>query len=89
MDVYLETAPVIYLVENVAPWEPVVRDFLAEEGMRPRVSILTRMECRVQPLRNDDLALLADYDEFSPASQEACCRSTRGYLKRPPNSAPD
>ena len=64
MDAYLDTAPVIYLVENVAPWEAAVRAFLALDELRPRVSVLTRMECRVQPLREGNIALLEDYDEF-------------------------
>ncbi len=64
MDAYLDTAPVIYLVENVAPWEPVVRAFLARDPVRPRMSVLTRMECRVHPLREGNTALLEDYEEF-------------------------
>ena len=64
MDAYLDTAPVIYLVENVAPWEPVVRAFLERAEVRPRMSVLTRMECRVQPLREANTALLEDYEEF-------------------------
>lgn len=64
MQVYLDTAPVIYLVENVAPWEAKVRAFLSEPGMSLCASVLTRMECRVVPLRADDQALLADYEFF-------------------------
>ena len=64
MRVYLDTAPVIYLVENVLPWESLVRDFLQQPGVVPQASVLSRMECRVQPLRTGDAALLADYDAF-------------------------
>jgi predicted nucleic acid-binding protein len=64
MDTYFETAPVIYLVENVAPWEPAVRAFLARDNVRPRISVLTRLECRVQPLRDENAELLEDYEEF-------------------------
>lgn len=64
MDIYLDTAAVIYLVENVAPWEPSVRAILDRHQARPRVSMLTRLECRVQPLRDGNAALLKDYDEF-------------------------
>lgn len=64
MDVYLDTAPVIYLVENVAPWEPAVRTFLADATLTPKVSVLTRMECRVLPMRNANEELLKDYEEF-------------------------
>jgi len=64
MDIYLDSAPVIYLVENVVPWEPAVRAFLAGEAIQPRVSALTLMECRVEPIREGNNALLEDYDEF-------------------------
>jgi predicted nucleic acid-binding protein len=70
MDVYLDTAAVIYMVENVAPWEASVRSFLARENARPRVSMLTRLECRVLPMRDANTALLAEYDEFFNALGE-------------------
>ncbi len=64
MRVYLDTAAVIYLVENVAPWEKSVEAFLNQPDAVPQVSVLTRMECRVQPLRGGNAELLADYDAF-------------------------
>ena len=64
MDAYLDTAPIIYLVENIAPWEPSVRAFLAREQVRPRMSVLPRLECRVQPLREGNTALQEDYEKF-------------------------
>lgn len=64
MRVYLDTAPVIYLVENVAPWERAVLAALGKEGVEPQVSVLTRMECRVKPLRTGATELLADYEVF-------------------------
>ena len=64
MLVYLDTAPVIYLVENIAPWERSVTAFLKRTGVEARASVLTRMECRVGPLRAGDVALIADYEVF-------------------------
>ena len=64
MRVYLDTAAVIYLVENVAPWESAAQAFLHRPGAAPQASVLTRMECRVQPLREGHAELLADYDAF-------------------------
>jgi predicted nucleic acid-binding protein len=64
MRVYLDSATVIYLVESVGPWESAVRTFLEQPGAIPQASVLTRMECRVQPLREDRADLLADYDAF-------------------------
>src|SRR5205807_6755335 len=37
---------------------------LSEPGLVLVVSDLTRMECRVKPMRERDLELLRDYDEF-------------------------
>ncbi|MCX6979324.1 MAG: PIN domain-containing protein [Verrucomicrobia bacterium] len=38
--------------------------FLNQPDAVPQVSVLTRMECRVQPLREGNAELLADYDAF-------------------------
>lgn len=64
MRAYLDTAAVIYLVENVVPWERAVESFLRQPGVVPQASMLTRMECRVRPLREGRTELLADYDAF-------------------------
>ena len=64
MRVYLDSAAVIYLVENIAPWEAAVQAVLRRPGVVPQASLLTRLECRVLPLREGRTALLADYDAF-------------------------
>ena len=64
MRVYLDSAAAIYLVENIAPWETAVQAFLRKSGAVPKASVLTRMECRVLPLREGRAELLADYDAF-------------------------
>ena len=64
MRVYLDSAAAIYLVENIAPWETAVQAFLRKPGAVPQASVLTRMECRVLPLREGRAELLADYDAF-------------------------
>ena len=64
MRAYLDTAPVIYLVENIAPWESAMRAFLNQPAVVPQASVLTRMECRVQPMRTDAFELIADYESF-------------------------
>jgi predicted nucleic acid-binding protein len=72
---YLDSAPVIYLVEQVAPFASIVGARLipgapdengadeAEELILV-TSDLTRLECRVKPLRESDTELLRDFDEF-------------------------
>ena len=64
MRVYLDSAAAIYLVENIAPWGATVQAFLRKSGAVPQASVLTRMECRVLPLRECRVELLADYDAF-------------------------
>ncbi len=64
MRVYLDTAAVIYLVENIASWEPAVQAFLRPPEVVPQASVLTRMERRVQPWRDGRSEVLADYDQF-------------------------
>ena len=64
MRVYLDSAAAIYLVENIAPWGATVQAFLRKSGAVPQASVLTRMECRVLPLRECRAELLADYDAF-------------------------
>lgn len=61
MRIYLDAAPVIYLVEQVSPFASQVVSRLSESGVVLIVSDLTRMECLVKPLRDQDAALLEDY----------------------------
>ena len=62
--IYLDSAPVIYSVERVAPWYQAVDAKLSAAGVTRLVSDLTRMECRVGPIRSGNVMLLADFDDF-------------------------
>jgi predicted nucleic acid-binding protein len=62
--IYLDAAPTIYLVEDVAPYKAALDSLLANPSAKVVVSDLTRMECRVRPIRDNDLELLADFDQF-------------------------
>jgi predicted nucleic acid-binding protein len=64
MRLYLDAAPVIYAVEQVAPFFPVVDARLSTSGTVRVASDLTRMECRVKPVREGNADLLKDYDDF-------------------------
>jgi len=61
---YLDTAPVIYTVEQVADFAGMVDARLSVSDLVLVVSDLTRLECRVKPLRDGDEELLRDFDEF-------------------------
>lgn len=74
MRIYLDTAPIIYFVEGVEPFASAVeaRLFPTTKDDAPLlvVSDLSRLECRVKPLREGDAELLRDYDEFFAAVDE-------------------
>ncbi|MBC8114951.1 MAG: PIN domain-containing protein [Candidatus Saccharimonas sp.] len=64
MIVYLDSGIVISLVEKRAVWGPLVASRTSEleqTGCLFAVSDLTRMECRVGPLRSGDALLMAAY----------------------------
>jgi len=65
--VYLDSCVVIYLHEGTAGQIERLRTRLRRAGdERPVLcfSDLTRLECRVRPVRDEDESLLADYDDF-------------------------
>lgn len=66
--VYLDSAPVIYLVEQVQPYVELVRTRLSGQDVQVVASHLTRLECRVKPLRDRDEALLRNFDRYFDAA---------------------
>ena len=71
--IYLDTAPVIYLIQQVVPFAAAVHTRLSARGVVCVSSELTRLECLVLPLRNGDSKLVADFDAFfsSPVTELA------------------
>jgi predicted nucleic acid-binding protein len=70
MVVYLDSVIVIYFVERVPLFQPRAQARLAAlraAGDQIAVSDLTRLECRVKPIRTGDAAVLADFDNFFAA----------------------
>ncbi len=61
--IYLDSAPVIYLVERVEPYYAALQTAIHWDDLLV-VSHLTRMECRILPMRTGDRQLLAEYDAF-------------------------
>jgi len=62
--VYLDSAPIIYLIENVSPYVDLLAQRLSSGDVRQVCSDLTRLECRVKPLRDDETALLTAFDTY-------------------------
>lgn len=64
MRYYLDAAPVIYSVEEVPPYAAAVDARLSAPDVVRVASDLTRMECRVRPIRDHNDDLLKDFDEY-------------------------
>ena len=64
MRVYLDAAPVIYLVDRVPQYVEIVERRVSADNVAQVISDLTRMECRVKPLREGNIELLQDYDDY-------------------------
>ncbi len=62
--IYLDAVSIIYLVENVEPYVQTVIDRLNKPGTIQLCSELTRLECRVKPLRDGKEALLTAFDSY-------------------------
>ena len=64
MQIYLDSAPIIYLVENVAPYSERLISRLSGPDIEQICSGLTRLECRVKPLKDGEQALVAAFDSY-------------------------
>ena len=64
MRIYLDAAPVIYLVEQVEPYASDIEKRLSVPGTIQVCSDLTRLECRVKPIRDRQQALLSAFDRY-------------------------
>jgi len=62
--IYLDSAPVIYAIQSVEPFFPSVSQWIGRPDAVLVVSDLTRLECRVPPIRDGNSLLLEAYDEF-------------------------
>ncbi len=62
--IYLDAVSIIYLVENVEPYAAVMIARLDQPGTVQLCSELTRLECRVKPLRDGEKALLTAFDSY-------------------------
>ena len=64
MRIYIDSAPLIYLVEDVAPHASVLESRLSAPDITQVCSELSRMECRVKPIRDEEDDLLAAFDSY-------------------------
>ncbi|HEY5870866.1 MAG TPA: PIN domain-containing protein [Candidatus Tectomicrobia bacterium] len=82
MRLYLDSAPVIYLVEEVPNYAELVDRRVSVADVVQVVSDLTRMECRVKPLREGNTALLQYYDDYFAEVVEEIVVLSRAVIDR-------
>ena len=82
MRLYLDTAPVIYVVEQVPDFSEKILHYIQKPDISLVVSDLTWMECRVKPLTENNEPLLADYDKFFSQSVIEIVELSRRVLER-------
>ena len=82
MRLYLDTAPVIYVVEQVPDFSEKILRCIQKPDIELVVSDLTWMECRVKPLTENKETLLADYDKFFSQSVIEIVELSRRVLER-------
>lgn len=83
---YLDACSIIYLVETASPFHKKVVARLLAHGADPDARLLTsrlsRLECRVRPLRDGNVALLSSYEAFFSASRLLLVEVTPAILER-------
>jgi len=79
--IYLDTAPLIYLVEHVPRFGDLVAQRLPSTDVIV-VSDLSRLECRVKPMREGDTDLLDDFDRFFSESVSEVVALSREVIDR-------
>lgn len=63
--IYWDSCIVIYRIQAVVPWSSnIAKNLEPIETARLFFTNLTRLECRVMPIRESDSGLLALYDRF-------------------------
>jgi uncharacterized protein len=80
--VYLDAAPVIYLAERIQPLAALFAAAVADSNAELVASDLTRLECRVKPIRDGDSILLADFDRFFGSTVSEIVPLTTDVLDR-------
>lgn len=82
MRIFLDSAPVIYAVEQIPVLGNLVDIRLASPGITCVASELTRMECRVKPLRLAALGILQDFEDYFTFNVAEMVSLSRNVLDR-------
>ena len=79
--IYVDAAPLIYLVEHVPQYGDLVAQRLSSTDALV-VSDLSRLECRVKPMRDGNTALLDEFDRFFNESVSEVLALSREVIDR-------
>lgn len=82
MRAYLDSCIVIYLVQGSSTVRSSIQNTLRKENPSIFVSPLTRLECRVWPLRQEAPELLAAFDRFFLSRDLRRSRMTHAVFDR-------
>ena len=82
MRYYLDSAPIIYDVEDTPPFALAVDAKLSVAGLALITSELTRLECRVKPVRENNTTLLKDFDNYFSFTIAELIPLTRNVIDR-------
>lgn len=80
MRIYLDSAAVIYAVEQVKPYAEMVDSRLSAGDVVIVTSDLTRLECRVKPLRDENTEVLKDFDDYFEGAVEVMVGLSREVI---------
>jgi predicted nucleic acid-binding protein len=78
--IYLDSAIVIYTVEQVMPYAATVDARLSAREVVTVASDLTRLECRVKPLRDENAAVLKDFEDYLEGAIEVMVPLSREVI---------
>lgn len=82
MRYYLDTAPIIYAVETSPVFAPRVDAILDKPGLILITGEMARLECRVKPMRDSNLTLLQDFDDYLAKTIAEVVPLTRDVVDR-------
>ncbi len=101
MRTMLDASAIIYLIESVEPFVTTIRQFLKTNDTLQICSDLSRLECRVKPLREGQKNVLTAYDNYfsyvateiipltgAVIDQATTLRAKYGFKTRTPSNWP-
>lgn len=81
MRIYPDACVIIYLIEEHPSLHPRIDAWIrAHPGDEIALSDLTRLECRIRPLRNQDIELLFRFDRFFANPDHFYVQATRAVF---------